>query len=100
MEEMSAHALARRQQRLDPVIFRLLMEFGEPELQRGKGATYVSFSSRKKRRKLLKCLRTAVEALDSKRNFFAIEANGTIVTCGHQYRRRLRSFDHKRGQKK
>ena len=100
MTELSRHAAARQQQRLDPMIFRLLMEFGEPEMEQGKGATYVSFSCRKKRRKLLKRLRTAVEALDSERNFFAIEANGTIVTCGHQYRRRLRSFDHKRGRKK
>ena len=48
-------------------------------MERGKGANTYLFPAGK-RRKLLKSLRTAVEALDSERNFFAIEADGVIVT--------------------
>ena len=98
--EMTNHAAAREQQRLDPAIVKILLDFGKVEIERSRNSVYYSFGSRKERENVSKILRSALALVESKKNVFAVESAGQIITCGVAYKKRLRDLSRKNAHRK
>ena len=67
-------------------VIKILLDFGKAEFDRSRN--YLCFKSRKTRQKTIKHLRETLELLESKKDIFLVEDEGTVITCGHQYKKR------------
>lgn len=100
LSEMTSHAAAREQQRLDPAIVKILLDFGKVDIQRGRNSAFYSLGGRKERNELSRILRSALALVESQKNVFAIESAGQVITCGIAYKRRLKGLSRRRASRK
>ncbi len=93
MRNVTKHAETRSQQRgLPPLILDLLKRFGRRTFDH-HGAVRLTFDKKARRRVAHEIGRTAVARLHEFWNAFAVldTGSGTVITCGHQYRKVCRS---------
>ena len=89
MNSVTSHYVTRAQQRgLNHLLHAVIEIYGHDYF--GQGCTFTTTKkSRKKRAKMLRDLRSAVEYFESGRDIFEIQSQGgRLITCGHHLKRR------------